>query len=211
MMPRDVHCKAMERPQRRILGALLPEEDWFMKSEERDDAIRVLERAAEVAPEDRGVLLQLCDAYEAAHRDEDAAGVLEKIIASFGTERTRELALCHQRLAHALPRHCNQSVAMKHLDMALEMDPGSLDILRDIGVFAYCANDLERAQKTLLALLPQPIDPVTKGEVLYCLGMISVRQRDKVKAVELLKRAIETEPSWIYIESTIQMLERQLR
>ncbi|HEX4446245.1 MAG TPA: tetratricopeptide repeat protein, partial [Polyangiaceae bacterium] len=130
------------------------------------DAIPVLERAAQLVPHDRDLLLALCDAYNAAQRGREAAQVLEKVIASFGNRRSKELALYHHRLARALAQLGDKDVALAQLDMAFKIDPGSVTVLKDLGVLAFETNDLDRAQKTFRALLLQRLEPnvgISKG------------------------------------------------
>ncbi len=55
-------------------------------------AATMLERASRITPEDRDVLLPLCDLYIAAGRSEDAIPVLGKIIESYGNRRVKEVA-----------------------------------------------------------------------------------------------------------------------
>jgi tetratricopeptide (TPR) repeat protein len=162
------------------------------------DAIPVLERAAQLVPQDRDLLLALCDAYNSAQRGRDAAQVLERLIASFGNRRTKELALYHHRLASALAQLGDKDVALAQLDMAFKIDPGSVTVLKDLGVLAFETNDLDRAQKTFRALLLQRLEPnvgISKGEVFYYLGEISAKQGDRAKAVQMFERAIENDPA----------------
>jgi len=162
------------------------------------DAVVLLERATRLVPHDRELMSMLCDAYTAAGRERDAAAVLERVIASFGNKRTKELSLYHHRLGRALASLGDKDVALAQLDMAFKIDPGSVEVLRDLGVLALEANDLERAQKTFRALLLQRLDAssaISKGEVFYYLGEISMKQGDKAKAVQMLERAVENEPS----------------
>jgi tetratricopeptide (TPR) repeat protein len=82
--------------------------------------------------------------------------------------------------------------------MGFKVDPGSVAILKDLGVLAFETNDLDRAQKTFRALLLQRLDPaagISKGEVFYYLGEISAKQGDKPKAVQMFERALENDPS----------------
>jgi tetratricopeptide (TPR) repeat protein len=161
-------------------------------------AIPILERAAQLVPQERDLLLALCDAYNAAQRGREAAQVLERVIASFGARRTKELALYHHRLARALAQLGDKDVALAQLDMALKIDAGSVGVLRDLGVLAFETNDFERAQKMFRALLLQRLDAnagISKGEVFYYLGEISVKQGDRVKAVQMFERAIENDPA----------------
>jgi tetratricopeptide (TPR) repeat protein len=162
------------------------------------DAISILERAAALVPHDRELLLALGDAYGSAGRGRDAAQVLEKVIASFGNKRSKELAVYHHRLAKALDQLGDKDQALAQLDMGFKIDPGSVTILKDLGVLAFETNDLERAQKTFRALLLQRLDAsagISKGEVFYYLGEISAKQGDKAKAVQMFERAIENDPA----------------
>jgi tetratricopeptide (TPR) repeat protein len=168
------------------------------KRKHAEDAIPLLERAAQLVPQDRELLLALCDSYNDSQRGREAAQVLEKVIASFGGKRTKELAVYHHRLARALSQLGDKDVALSQLDMAFKIDPGSVSVLRDLGVLAFETNDLERAQKTFRALLLQRLDAgtgISKGEVFYYLGEISVKQGDKAKAVQMFERAIENDPA----------------
>jgi golgin subfamily B member 1 len=163
------------------------------------DAVPLLERASSLVPSDRELLMLLVDAYTAAKRERDAAQVLEKVIASYGNRRVKELSVYHHRLGKALAQLGDKDVALAQFDMAFKIDPGSISVLKDLGVLALEANDLERAQKTFKALLlqGQRLDAnagISKGEVFYYLGEISAKQGDKTRAVEMLKRAIENEP-----------------
>ena len=170
----------------------------LQKRQQPNDAIPILERAAQLVPHDRELLLALCDAYNAAQRGRDAAHVLEKVIASFGSRRTKELALYYHRLGRALAQLGDKDVALTQLDMAFKIDPGSVNVLRDLGVLAFESNDLDRAQKTFRALLLQRLDPqagISKGEVFYYLGEISVKLGDRAKAVQMFERAIENDPA----------------
>jgi tetratricopeptide (TPR) repeat protein len=162
------------------------------------DAVTVLERAATFAPQDRELLLALCDAYTAAGREKNAAEVLERIIASFGGKRSKELGIYHHRLGRALAGLGDKPGALAQYDMAFKVDPGSVTVLRDLSLLSMETGDLDRAQKTFRALLLQKLDSnagISKGEVFYYLGEISMQQGDKTKAVQMLERALENEPT----------------
>lgn len=167
------------------------------KRESPGDAILILERASQLVPHDREILLVLGDAYSSAQRGRDAAQVLEKVIASFGGKRTKELAQYHHRLSRALSQLGEKEQAIAQLDLAFKIDPGSVGVLRDLGILALETGDLDRAQKTFRALLLQRLDAsagITKGEVFFYLGEIAAKQGDKPKALQMLERALENEP-----------------
>lgn len=163
-----------------------------------EDALPILERITALVPQDREALLLLCDAYSAASKEHDAAAVLERVIASFGNRRTKELSLYHHKLGRAKAKLGDKDVALAQLDMAFKINPGSIEVLRDLGVLALEVSDLERAQKTFQALLLQRLDAasgITKGEVFCYLGEVNMKQGNKAKALQMLERAVESEPS----------------
>ena len=136
--------------------------------------------------------------------------MLERVIASFGNRRTKELSTYHHRLGRTLSNLGDKDVALAQFDMAFKIDPGSVSVLKDLGVLALESNDLDRAQKTFRALLLQRLDAtneISKGEVFYYLGRISAQQGDKVKAVQMLERAIENEPTLARAKAMLQELK----
>lgn len=174
------------------------------------DAVPVLEKATELVPADRELLLLLCDAYSASGREKDATVVLERIIASFGQKRTKELSVFHHRLGKALAQLGSNDSALSQLDMAFKIDPGSIPVLRDLGVLALDTGDLERAQKTFRALLLQRLEAgagISKGEVFFYLGDISKRQGDTSKAKQMLERALENDPALDRAKAMLEALK----
>src|SRR5690606_26700736 len=90
-------------------------------SEHTDDvgrAAELLERATEIKPRDRELLLELCDHYTKIGRGRDAVRVLERVVESFGQKRTRELAELHRRLASAYMEYGEMQRALEELDKA---------------------------------------------------------------------------------------------
>ncbi|MCA9575340.1 MAG: hypothetical protein H6726_15810 [Sandaracinaceae bacterium] len=157
-----------------------------------------LERAAQLTPEDREVLLPLCDLYIEAGRQADAVPVLEQIIASFGGRRSKELATFHHRLGKALDRMGDQAGALEHYDAAFRIDLTNVGILKDLGLLTHRNGDFDRAQKTFRALLLQklqPSDGLSKADVYFYLGDISHQQGEASKAISMLERAVAEDAS----------------
>lgn len=170
----------------------------LQKRESPAEAATLLERATQLMPDDRPLLLLLCDALSASGRGKEAADVLRKVIESFGGKRSKELAIYHHRLARALDAQGERDSALQEFDLAFKIDPGNIIVLRDLGKLALDVGDLEKAQKTFRALLLQKLDAqsgITKGEVFFFLGEISDRQGDKSKALQMFERALETDSS----------------
>lgn len=154
------------------------------------------EQARALAPEDKDLLLPLVDVYIAAGRQRDAVPVIEAIIASFGTRRSKELASWHHRLGQALEGLGDNAAALTQFDMAFKIDLTNVAILRDLGLLCYKTGDLDRAQKTFRALLLQKLDAnsgISKADVYFYLGDTLRLQNDVPKAIGMLDRAIEAE------------------
>jgi tetratricopeptide (TPR) repeat protein len=160
-------------------------------------AAQFFEKAVALDPEDRNALLPLCDLYIAAGRQGDAVPVLEKIIASFGTKRSKDVATYHHRLGQALEGMGKTAEALAAYDAAFKIDLTSVAILRDLGRLCYANGDWDRAQKTFRALLLQKLDAsagITKGDVYFYLGDITAKQGDPKKAISMLDRALVEQP-----------------
>lgn len=156
-------------------------------------AAEYLERASQLVPEDRDVLLPLCDLYIAAGRQTDAIPVLEQIVASYGTRRNKEVAIYHHRLGRAKESMGDLDGAMEAYDAAFKVDLTNVTVLRDLGRICMTRGDLDRAQKTFRALLLQKLSAeagITKADVYFYLGDISAKQGDARKAISMLERAV---------------------
>jgi tetratricopeptide (TPR) repeat protein len=156
-------------------------------------AASYLERASQLVPDDRTVLVPLCELYIAAGQSDAAVPVLEKIIASYAGRRVKEVAGYHHMLARAYQGMGNVDRALNELDAAYRVDLTNVGVLADLGLLAYERGDLDRAQKTFRGLLLQKLDkagPITKADVYFYLGDISRQQGDAQKAISMLERAV---------------------
>lgn len=152
-----------------------------------------LEQAVEIVPEDRSVLLPLCDLYIKAGRQADAIPVLEKIVQSYGNRRVKELATYHHMLGQAKEGMGDTEGALAEYDAAFKIDLTNVQILRDLGKLCHSQGDMARAQKTFRALLLQKLTDdagITKADVYFYLGDISAQGGDKAKAISMLERAV---------------------
>jgi len=193
-----VEADLEEDPQVKAAHLREAAEIHLQKREAPGEAAALLEKATQLQPDDRPLLLLLCDALSASGRGKEAADVLRKVIESFGGKRSKELAVYHHRLARALDAQGERDAALQEFDLAFKIDPGNIIVLRDLGKLALDVGDLERAQKTFRALLLQKLDVnsgITKGEVFFYLGEISDKQGDKAKALQMFERAVETDQS----------------
>jgi tetratricopeptide (TPR) repeat protein len=158
----------------------------------------LLERASALKQDDRELMLELCDAYSASGRGKAAVEVLEKIVLSFGGKRSKELAEIHRRLARAYMSDGEAQRAIDELDKAFRIEPGNVQVLKELGDVSVRLGDYKKAQQMFRALLLQKLEeggPITKAEVFYNLGDVHLRLGEKQKAVQMLERALQTDAS----------------
>jgi tetratricopeptide (TPR) repeat protein len=211
------------------LGALLTQDADFAKTDEervgllrraaklhaerRNDhekAAELLNQATQIKPDDRELLLELCDEYNASGRGKAAAEVLEKIVLSYGNKRSKELAEIHRRLAGAYLADGNGQRALEELDKAFRIEPGNVNVLSLLGETALELGDLKKAQQMYRALLLQKLDeggPVQKGMVFVRLGDIHDKLGEKPKAVQMYERALQTDPSLAEAKTKLAQLK----
>jgi tetratricopeptide (TPR) repeat protein len=170
-----------------------------IQAEKRSDhgaAAELLDRASQIKPDDRELLLDLCDEYNASGRGKAAAQVLEKIVQSYGTKRTKELAEIHRRLASAYLADGEGPRALEELDKAFRIEPGNISVLALLGEVALNVGDMKKAQQMYRALLLQKLDdagPIKKAMVFVRLGDIHDKLGEKPKAIQMYERALQTD------------------
>jgi tetratricopeptide (TPR) repeat protein len=184
-----------------------------IQAERRGDhasAAELLDRASQIKPDDRELLLALCDEYNASGRGRAAAQVLEKIVQSYGAKRTKELAEIHRRLASAYLADGEGQRALEELDKAFRIEPGNVSVLALLGEVALNVGDLKKAQQMYRALLLQKLDdagPIKKGLVFVRLGDIHDKLGEKPKAVQMYERALQTDASLDEAKSKLNALK----
>jgi tetratricopeptide (TPR) repeat protein len=187
--------------QRRKLGAL-------------GAAIPLLEHAASLAPEDRGVRLLLADALRTAGRFEEARDILEAMLVEFGRRRTPERAAVHYHLARIAQAQGDLDQALTQLEAASSIERTDPKILKLLGDVARQKGELdaaERAYRALLLIVGRKISHVDAGssgdlgdsddegvaasEVMFVLQQMAAEQGQTDRANDLLESAFETAAS----------------
>jgi tetratricopeptide (TPR) repeat protein len=161
-------------------------------------AADLLARASQLVPDDRELLLELCDEYSASGRGNDAVAALERVVESFNGKRTKELADIHRRLATAYLSQGNREKALDELNKAFRIEPGNLHVLKQLGEVALEMGDLKKAQQMFLALRLQKLEgdsPISKGEVLLRLGQVHQKLGEDAKAKQMYERALQADES----------------
>lgn len=172
-----------------------------LHSKKRGDhgaAADLMARASHVTPDDRELLLELCDEYSASGRGVEAAQVLERVVESFDGKRTKELADIHRRLAQAYLSQENREKALDELNKAFRIEPGNILVLKLLGEVSLETGDLKKAQQMFLALRLQKLEgdtPISKAEVLVRLGQVHQKLGEGAKAKQMYERALQADPN----------------
>jgi len=164
-------------------------------------AVASLERAKELDPESRDVLLKLSDGYLSAGRQNDAIPVIESLIdveTQGGKKRSKEAAVYHQRLAKAYMARGEMDKALENLDSAYKMDISNTEVLISLGRLHYDRQDYDKAVKLFRALLLQRFDAsagATKADIYWYVGDICLKQNDSRKAKGMFQRGLDEDPN----------------
>lgn len=165
-------------------------------------AVPVLERAASLAPEDRGVRTALADAMREAGQFEEARAILDALVEGFGRHRPPERAQVHFQIARIAQARGDLAGALQQLELASSIDMGHPGIFKLLGDLSRDAGHLDRAERAYRALLmivrrltgpaAQSPDTVGPSEVLLALHDIARRLGQTERAQETLESAFET-------------------
>jgi tetratricopeptide (TPR) repeat protein len=197
----ELHSEEAEFAEKPEEAVQLLRQSAAIHADKRDDLFRaseLLERATQLKPGDRELLLELCDLYGKSGRGREAVRVLERVVESFGQKRTRELGEIHRRLANAYLADGEVQRALDELDKAFRIEPGNLQVLTLLGDVAIRAKDYKKAQQMYRALLLQKLDagaPVSKSQVFLRLGDIHEAVGETPKAIQMYERAVQTDGS----------------
>ncbi|MEZ4393591.1 MAG: tetratricopeptide repeat protein [Polyangiales bacterium] len=162
-------------------------------------AVAVLERAAALAPDDRGVRTCLAEALRSGGQLDAARAILDELLAGFGRHRPAERAGVHYQLALIAQARGETSEALAQLDLASKIDMAHAGIFKLLGDLARDAGMLDRAERAYRALLMivrrhASSDPEATGpsEVLWELHGIATTLGQADRASETLESAFDT-------------------
>jgi len=167
-------------------------------------SIAVLEQASALRPTDVDCNALLADAYASASRYDDAQRVLTNTIALFKGRRARELSPVYHRLARLAKALNDIDNERQHLVSALDMDAQNGAVASELAYVAMETQRYDLAQRALrcVTMLKTPA-PLSKAIAYQCLGQIELAQGDRRRALMLIKRAIEEDPT---LESARELL-----
>ena len=160
------------------------------------NAIAPLEEAHALRPTDLDCAALLSDAYVGAGRFEEAQDLLQRIIGTFKGRRARELSALYHRLARVAEILGDRNVELQHLTTALDMDAQNGVVASELAYLAMELQNLDVAQRALRAITMLKVPaPLPKALAYQHLGEIAKQQGDVKRAMMLLKRAIDDDPS----------------
>lgn len=163
------------------------------------EAVPLLEKAIALRPKDGTLRPSLAEVLESLERWDRAAEVLRDQIGWFGSQRNRERALTHHRLAKALLGANRQKEALAELRLAAEMLPAHPGVLHHLARAALDAGDLDLAEGTyrsLLLALHHPAEDAGvraphRAEVFLDLSEVALRRGDTLRAADLVDSAVD--------------------
>jgi tetratricopeptide (TPR) repeat protein len=182
--------------------ALLREAAGLYRSElgEPDEAAALLALAVALEPNDTTLRATLVEVLETSQRWDEAAAVLRGQIRLYGDQRSRERAVVHRRLAHALVQANQLEDAFAELRLAVEMYPAHPESLFDLARVAFTLDKLDLSERTYRALLlvvhGRGEDGAATGgpsrvEVFLDLSEIALRRGDTSRAADLVDSAFD--------------------
>jgi tetratricopeptide (TPR) repeat protein len=182
------------------------------KSQDWPRAAAFLEKASVFAPNDRELLLSLCDAYTASGRAREAATALERIVESYGGRRTKELGEIHRRLAQAYLSQREPERAKDELEKAFRIEPGNVRVIALLADVCLQINDAKRAQQLYSSLIIQipklgPDSPISKAEIYAHRGEANRILGEKQKAISDFERALQTDSTMESVRSKLAELK----
>ena len=173
--------------------------------------IEALEEARALRPTDPECVALLADAYTLSGRPEDAAALLEPVLAPHKGRRVRELAPLYWRSARVARYAGNTADEVRALFHALECDAQNGTVCADVALRAIDLEQLELASRALRAitLLKTP-GPMSKAVAYQHMGEIARKQGDAKRALMLLNRALAEDPSLEGARAMVEAIEREI-
>jgi golgin subfamily B member 1 len=159
-------------------------------------AVGPLEEAHALRPSDLDCAALLADAYVGSGRFDEAQELLQRAIGSFKGRRARELSALYHRLARMAEFLGDKVSELQYLTTALDMDSQNGAVAAELAYRAMELQNWDVAQRALrqITMLKVPA-PLPKALAYQHLGEIARHQGDNRKAMMLLKRAIDDDPS----------------
>jgi tetratricopeptide (TPR) repeat protein len=177
----------------------------FLDNGDAAAAIEPLKEAHQLRTGDLDCILRLIDAYTAAGNIEEATELCNATVTSYKGRRSKELGHLYHRLARIAGTAGDKQGELQHLTTALDMDSQNGVVASELAYVAMELASYEVATRALrtVTMLKVPA-PLSKALAYQYLGEIARQQGDVKKAMLLLKRAIDDDPT---LESARALLD----
>ena len=197
-------AQSTANPEERFQGLVRSASLLVQHGVELETAGRALTEAHQMRPTDVECAALLSDAYATLGEREQALSILHATLALHKGRRARELSLLHHRVARLEHDGGNARGAMMWLSSAIDLDAQNGLAAAELANLSLELGDLDLATKALRAvtMLKTP-GPLPRAIAYQRLGEIAHHQGDTRKAVLLLKRAVDDDPS---LETARQLL-----
>jgi tetratricopeptide (TPR) repeat protein len=193
----EAKCNHLKRA-----GALL-----LQDGTDTEAAIDALADAQALAPGDLECALLLADAYTVAGKTTEAQALIAAQITARAGRRSPELASLYHRLARIAHVLGDRAAELAALTSGLEADAQNGFVAAELASAALEGSDVELATRALRAitlLKDGSTSHISKGVAYQYLGEIARQQGDAKRAMLLLKRAVEDDPS---LEAAHRLIE----
>ena len=169
-------------------------------------AFSAMTEARALKPADIETAGLLADALLSLGRHEDAAEQLRAILAAHKGKRVRDLAMIHYRLALIERARGDRKNEITWLSSGLDMDGQNGVVATELAEVGMELNQLDAATKGLRAITMMKTQaPMPRALAYQRLGEIAHAQGDVKKALLLIKRATDEDPT---LESAKQLLQQ---
>jgi golgin subfamily B member 1 len=173
-------------------------------------AIGPLEEAHALRPTDLDCAALLSDAYVGGGRFDEAQDLLLRTIGTFKGRRARELSALYHRLARVAEILGDKIAELQHLTTALDMDAQNGVVASELAYLAMEIGNFESASRALRAITMLKVPaPLPKALAYQHLGEIARQQGDPKRAMMLLKRAIDDDPTLQSARTLLDLLQAE--
>lgn len=173
-------------------------------------AIAPLEEAHALRPNDLDCAALLSDAYVSGGRFDEAQNLLLQTIGTFKGRRARELSALYHRMARLSEILGDRVTELQHLTTALDMDAQNGTVASELAYLALEVGNLEVAQRALRQITMLKVAaPLPRAVAYQYLGEIARTQGDNRRAMMLLKRAIDDDPTLEAARTLLEQLQAE--
>ncbi len=160
---------------------------------DHDNAVKTLEEAFQLAPDDLKVADALLEGYFAAGRHADAEPVLVAIIDQLkASRRYKELFTYNYRMGCVAEERGDEDAALQYFTECFEYDATYVPNLVKLGHLHYRRQDWDQALKIFQTVLlhQMKLDKPGRVDVFYHLGQVRLALGDDRKAKDMFRRAL---------------------